>query len=79
MQGLLSQPPDNPCSFDFVSGIHRLFYEQLPACIWPRIGINRSNLWSLSRGFSRNKQWYMTNLQSADLEKTPVEPPFDLM
>jgi len=31
-----------------------------------QIGINRSNLWSLSRGFSRNKQWYMTNLQSAD-------------
>jgi Fic family protein len=31
-----------------------------------RIGINRGNLWSLSRGFSRNKQWYMTNLQSAD-------------
>jgi Fic family protein len=30
------------------------------------IGINRGNLWSLSRGFSRNKQWYMTNLQSAD-------------
>ncbi len=29
-------------------------------------GINQSNLWSLSRGFSRNKQWYMTNLQSAD-------------
>ena len=31
-----------------------------------RIGINRSNLWSLSRGFSRDKQWYMINLQSAD-------------
>lgn len=30
------------------------------------IGINQSNLWSLSRGFSRDKQWYMTNLQSAD-------------
>jgi Fic family protein len=30
------------------------------------IGINRSNLWSLSRGFSRNKQWYLINLQSAD-------------
>ncbi|MFP4572140.1 MAG: Fic family protein [Desulfobacterales bacterium] len=29
-------------------------------------GINRGNLWSLSRGFSRDKQWYMTNLQSAD-------------
>jgi len=29
-------------------------------------GINRSNLWSLSRGFSRDKQWYMTNLRSAD-------------
>jgi Fic family protein len=29
-------------------------------------GINRSNLWSLSRGFSRAKQWYMTNLRSAD-------------
>jgi Fic family protein len=30
------------------------------------IGINKGNLWSLSRGFSRDKQWYMTNLQSAD-------------
>jgi Fic family protein len=30
------------------------------------IGINRGNLWSLSRGFSRDKQWYMTNLQAAD-------------
>ncbi len=30
------------------------------------IGINQGNLWSLSRGFSRDKQWYMTNLQSAD-------------
>lgn len=30
------------------------------------IGINRNNLWSLSRGFSRDKQWYMLNLQSAD-------------
>ena len=30
------------------------------------IGINRSNLWSLSRGFSRDKQWYMINLQSAN-------------
>ena len=29
-------------------------------------GINGSNLWSLSRGFSRAKQWYMTNLRSAD-------------
>ncbi len=29
-------------------------------------GVNRGNLWSLSRGFSRDKQWYMTNLQSAD-------------
>jgi Fic family protein len=159
MQGLLSNPPDNPCSFDYVSSIHRTFYDQLsaehqfthnqggfttfsvmpgqlrddavsldggmtahgpdvrqlPRCyetfsrlydpaafhgderliaaaashhrlVWlhpfrdgngrvsrlfsglylARIGINRSNLWSLSRGFSRNKQWYMTNLQSAD-------------
>ncbi|MBU1172693.1 MAG: Fic family protein [Proteobacteria bacterium] len=32
-----------------------------------RIGINTGNLWSLSRGFSRKKQWYMINLQSADL------------
>ena len=31
-----------------------------------QIGINQSNLWSLSRGFSRDKQWYMINLQSAD-------------
>ena len=30
------------------------------------IGINKSNLWSLSRGFSRDKQRYRTNLQSAD-------------
>jgi Fic family protein len=30
------------------------------------IGINRSNLWSLSRGFSRDKQLYMINLLSAD-------------
>jgi Fic family protein len=29
-------------------------------------GINLSNLWSLARGFSRAKQWYMTNLRSAD-------------
>ena len=30
------------------------------------IGINKSNLWSLSRGLSRDKQWYMLNLHSAD-------------
>jgi Fic family protein len=30
------------------------------------IGINRSNLWSLSRGFSRKKKLYMVNLLSAD-------------
>ncbi|MBW2370546.1 MAG: Fic family protein [Deltaproteobacteria bacterium] len=30
------------------------------------IGINRGNLWSLSRGFSRDRKWYMINLQSAD-------------
>jgi Fic family protein len=30
------------------------------------IGLNRGNLWSLSRGLSRDRQWYMTNLQSAD-------------
>lgn len=30
------------------------------------ININRSNLWSLSRGFSRDRQWYMINLRSAD-------------
>lgn len=30
------------------------------------IGINQGNLWSLSRGLSRDQQWYMTNLQSAD-------------
>jgi Fic family protein len=159
MQVLLTQPPDNPCLFGYVSSIHRTFYERLPAqhqythsqggfttfSVMPgqlrdgpisldggltthgpdarqlprhfeafsrrydpagfhgderliaaaashhrlawlhpfrdgngrvsrlfsglylaRIGINRGNLWSLSRGFSRNKQWYMTNLQSAD-------------
>lgn len=42
--------------------VGRLFSGLYLACI----GINRGNLWSLSRGFSRNKQWYMTNLQSAD-------------
>jgi Fic family protein len=159
MQALLTNPPDNPCSFDFVSSIHRTIYKQLPpqhqfthgrdgftnfsvmpgelrdgavsldggitthgpdarrlpqlydafsrsydpvrfhgderliaaaashhrlAWLHPfrdgngrvgrlfsglylaHIGINRGNLWSLSRGFSRDKQWYMTNLQSAD-------------
>ncbi|MBR9979564.1 MAG: Fic family protein [Desulfatitalea sp.] len=43
------------------------------------IGINRANLWSLSRGFSRNKQWYMTNLQSADspnANRTRFDQPF---
>jgi len=30
------------------------------------IGINRNNLWSLSRGFSRDKQLHMINLLSAD-------------
>jgi Fic family protein len=30
------------------------------------ININKSNLWSINRGFSRNKNWYMLNLQSAD-------------
>lgn len=159
MQALFENPPDNPCSIDFVSRIHRSYYEQLPsqhqfthdqdgfthfsvmpgelrdgavsldggvtthgpdarqlprlydafsrsydpgrfhgderliaaaashhrlAWLHPfrdgngrvgrlfsglylaHIGINRGNLWSLSRGFSRDKQWYMTNLQSAD-------------
>lgn len=42
--------------------VARLFSGLYMACT----GINRSNLWSLSRGFSRHKQWYMTNLQSAD-------------
>jgi Fic family protein len=43
------------------------------------IGINRANLWSLSRGFSRNKQWYMINLQSADAptaDRTRFDPAF---
>ncbi len=31
-----------------------------------RIGINKSNLWSLSRGFSRQRKLYMLNLFSAD-------------
>ncbi|RJQ81464.1 MAG: Fic family protein [Desulfobacteraceae bacterium] len=159
MDEILKNPPDNICGFDFVSKIHKAFYEQLPdqhqfpqgrggftrhsvtpGCLrdshisldggrtphgpharllpekfdefsrlyhpanfhgderliavaashhrlmWlhpfrdgngrvgrlfsglymAHIGINRGNLWSLSRGFSRNKQWYMTNLQSAD-------------
>lgn len=159
MQTLFTDPPDNPCSLDFVSRIHRTFYEQLPPhhqfthgrdgftefsilpgelrdgavsldggitshgpnarqlpqlygafsrlydpihfhgderliaaaashhrLVWLHpfrdgngrvarlfsglylacIGINQGNLWSLSRGFSRDKQWYMTNLQSAD-------------
>lgn len=42
--------------------VTRLFSGLYMACI----GINRGNLWSLSRGFSRDKHWYMTNLQSAD-------------
>lgn len=42
--------------------VARLFSGLYLACI----GINQNNLWSLSRGFSRKKQWYMTNLQSAD-------------
>ena len=159
MTEMLTDLPPNPCAFDFVCRIHRMFYEQLPAehqfthsrggftphsvmpghmrdgdisldggatvhgptarqlpalydtfshlyqphhfhgderliaaaaahhrLLWlhpfrdgngrvarlfsglylAAVGINRTNLWSLSRGFSRNKQWYMTNLQSAD-------------
>ena len=159
MQQVLSNPPENICSFDMVSEIHKRFYAQLPArhlythgrngftrhpvmpgqmrdsnvslddgrtahgpspaqlplkydafqraynhhnfhgdekliavsashhrLSWLHpfrdgngrvvrlfsglylalMGINRSNLWSLSRGFSRAKQWYMTNLRSAD-------------
>ncbi len=159
MQDLLSDPPDNICSFGVVGNIHKRFYEQLPdhhlfthgrdgftrhsvmpgrmrdsnvslddgltahgpapadlprkydefqriynprnfhgdekiiavAASHHRLswlhpfrdgngrvvrlfsglclalaGINRSNLWSLSRGFSRAQQWYMTNLRSAD-------------
>ncbi len=31
------------------------------------IGVNQRNLWSLPRGFSRDKKWYRINLQSADL------------
>lgn len=31
-----------------------------------RINVNRSNLWSLSRGFSRNKSGYMLNLRATD-------------
>ena len=31
-----------------------------------RIGVNRRNLWSLSRGLSRQKQGYMFNLDAAD-------------
>ena len=42
--------------------VSRLFSGLYLACI----GVNRSNLWSLSRGFSRDKQWYMLNLRSAD-------------
>ncbi|MDZ7759540.1 MAG: Fic family protein [Desulfovermiculus sp.] len=42
--------------------VSRLFSGLYLACI----GVNRSNLWSLSRGFSRDKQWYMVNLRSAD-------------
>ncbi|MFO8048799.1 MAG: Fic family protein [Desulfosudaceae bacterium] len=30
------------------------------------INVNQSNLWSINRAFSRNKNWYMINLQSAD-------------
>ena len=42
--------------------VARLFSGLYLACI----GINRNNLWSLSRGFSRDRQWYMINLRSAD-------------
>jgi len=42
--------------------VGRLFSGLYMACI----GFNKNNLWSLSRGFSGDKQWYMTNLQSAD-------------
>ncbi|MDY0228025.1 MAG: Fic family protein [Desulfomicrobium apsheronum] len=31
-----------------------------------QINVNRSNLWSLSRGFSRNKSGYMLNLRATD-------------
>jgi Fic family protein len=40
-----------------------------------RIGINRKNLWSLSRGFSRNKQKYMFNLWATD---SPEDPGIDM-
>jgi Fic family protein len=30
------------------------------------VGLNRSNLWSLTRGLSKDRRWSMTNLQSAD-------------
>nr|WP_281432181.1 Fic family protein [Desulfatitalea alkaliphila] len=169
---MLTDPPPNPCAFDFVRRIHRMFYEQLPAehrfthsrggftphsvmpghmrdgdisldggatvhgptarqlpalydtfsrlyqphhfhgderliaaaaahhrLLWlhpfrdgngrvarlfsglylAAVGINRTNLWSLSRGFSRNKQWYMTNLQSADsptADRSGFDQPF---
>lgn len=172
MSEVLASPPENPCAFDFVRRIHRMFYEQLPLehqythsqggftrhsvmpghlrdsdvsldggttahgpsaqrlphlfaafsqCYRPgnfhgdermiaaaashhrllwlhpfrdgngrvarlfsnlymaAIGLNRANLWSLSRGFSRNKQWYMTNLQSADspsADRTGFDPAF---
>jgi Fic family protein len=40
-----------------------------------RIKINQCNLWSLSRGFSRNKNGYMLNLQATD---NPAEAPSEM-
>ncbi len=39
-----------------------------------RAGVNRANLWSLSRGLSRSKAEYMTNLMATD-SSLPGSPP----
>ncbi len=41
-----------------------------------RVKVNRANLWSLSRGFSRNKDGYMLNLLATDSPAAPDEQGF---
>ena len=46
-----------PVQFRFCQRHPPPFLRTVAVLYLARIGINRSNLWSLSRGFSRNKQW----------------------
>jgi Fic family protein len=46
------------------------------ALLLARHRVNTSNLWSLSRGFSRNKQGYMLNLNATDSPGEPNEDTF---